>query len=90
MDVPTLPETHSGIPTYLLDKARATKEAVYNLKDNAADTAIPRRRSVPALPQGVTKDAFNTAIADLREQLGADHVEVVDQALRDGWYMERK
>ncbi|CAK7202050.1 hypothetical protein SEUCBS139899_004769 [Sporothrix eucalyptigena] len=88
-DVPTLPETHSGIPVYLLDKARATKQAVYDLKTNAGkDTAIPRRREVPALPQGVTAEAFQTAIADLRTLLGAEHVEVVDKALQDGWYME--
>ncbi|OAA65567.1 Vanillyl-alcohol oxidase, C-terminal subdomain 1 [Niveomyces insectorum RCEF 264] len=87
-DIPTLPESHAGIPLYLLDKARATKEAVYNLKDNAADTAIPRRRAVPALPQGVTPEVFAAAMAELREQLGPEHVEVIDQALRDGWYME--
>ncbi|CAK7225153.1 hypothetical protein SCUCBS95973_005764 [Sporothrix curviconia] len=88
-DVPTLPQTHSGIPVYLLDKARATKTAVYQLKSNGgASTAIPRRRAVPALPQGVTAEAFEAAMADLRTLLGAEHVEVVDQALRDGWYME--
>ena len=88
-DVPTLPETHSGIPVYLLDKARATKAAVYQLKDNAgANTSIPRRRAVPALPVGLNAKTFEVAIADLRSLLGSEHVEVVDQALKDGWYME--
>jgi hypothetical protein len=88
-DVPTLPETHSGIPVYLLDKARATKAAVYQLKDNAgANTDIPRRRAVPALPVGVTAETFQAAMSDLRGQLGSENVEVADQALKDGWYME--
>ncbi|KIH92527.1 hypothetical protein SPBR_02501 [Sporothrix brasiliensis 5110] len=89
-DVPTLPEAHSGIPVYLLDKARATKAAVYQLKTNAgADTDMPRRRAVPALPVGVTAETFQTAMADLRARLGgSEHVDIVDQALKDGWYME--
>lgn len=89
-DVPTLPETHSGIPAYLLDKARATKTAVYGLKSHGADTAIRRRREVPALPQGVSAEAFAAAMADLQTQLGAEHVQIVDGDLRDGWYMERE
>lgn len=38
-----------------------------------------------ALPQGINQATFRTAIAELRDRLGEEHVEFVTK-LDDGWY----
>ncbi|EMC92405.1 hypothetical protein BAUCODRAFT_78266 [Baudoinia panamericana UAMH 10762] len=85
-DTPTLPNTHSGIPTRLLDKARRAKTLIWQGRSVPA-SQIPRTE--PALPQGVSRTTFNTAIVELTQQLGAANVELNDKpAVDNGWYME--
>jgi hypothetical protein len=85
-DVPTLPGTHSGIPLYLLEKAQKAKEDIFGMQTKAQNA----RRRLPVVPQGIERDEFVKALAELKEQLGTDHVEINDKPLQDGWYMERQ
>ncbi len=80
-DVPTLPGTHSGIPTYLLDKARKTKEGIFEGRTKP----VKERQRLPVVPQGIERDDFIAALEDLKQQLGTDNVEVNDKPLKDGW-----
>lgn len=84
---PTLAEVHSGIPDKLLHKARRAKALILETRIDGDDTATknPRRTAVPP---GVSDIAFRKAIDTLRHTLGLENVELVDGALKDGWYME--
>ncbi|KAI0007142.1 putative vanilly-alcohol oxidase [Xylariaceae sp. FL0662B] len=79
-DVPLLSEKHSGIPDYLLEKAREAKADIFETRTK------PRlaRNRLPVIPQGVSEQVFFDALDELREQLGTDNVEVNDKPLRDG------
>ena len=48
-DVPTLPASHSGIPTYLLDKARKAKEGIFEGRTKPQN----ERQRLPVVPQGI-------------------------------------
>jgi hypothetical protein len=85
-EVPTLPEVHSGIPKYLLEKATRAKNSVL---EGSTKTQKERQR-LPVVPQGIEREEFLKALAELKEKLGAQHVEVNDKPLNDGWYMERQ
>ncbi len=80
-DVPTLPTVHSGIPPYLLDKAKEAKQGVFAGRTKAQN----ERQRLPVVPQGIERDDFMKALDELREQLGSEHVEVNDKPLKDGW-----
>lgn len=80
-DVPTLPGTHSGIPEYLLEKARKAKEGVFETRTKPQN----ERQRLPVVPQGIERDEFLKALAELKEQLGQEHVEINDKPLVDGW-----
>ncbi|KAK3897011.1 hypothetical protein C8A05DRAFT_39438 [Staphylotrichum tortipilum] len=80
-DVPTLPKVHSGIPPYLLDKAREAKQDVFTGWTKAQN----ERQRLSVVPQGIERDDFVKALDELREQLGAEYVEVNDKPLKDGW-----
>ncbi|KAK4155379.1 hypothetical protein C8A00DRAFT_13594 [Chaetomidium leptoderma] len=82
--VPTLPGSHSGIPPFLLDKAQRAKEGIFDGRTKPQN----ERQRLPVVPQGIERDDFVKALGELGEQLGAEHVEVNDKPLRDGWYME--
>ncbi|KAI0480975.1 hypothetical protein GGR56DRAFT_298912 [Xylariaceae sp. FL0804] len=93
--VPQLPETHSGIPDYLVEKARQAKAealAVRTTKAQQQQPGGPRKRGRRiAVPHGVAdEDALVAALGELRERLGGadDLVELNDKPLVDGWYME--
>ncbi|RYP46676.1 hypothetical protein DL768_007148 [Monosporascus sp. mg162] len=83
-DVPLLSEAHSGIPGFLLEKAREVKASV--LETRTKPHSSGKRLSV--IPPGVEEPVFLGALEELRKQLGADNVERNDKPLRDGWYME--
>ncbi|KAI2604813.1 vanillyl alcohol oxidase [Hypoxylon fragiforme] len=83
--VPTLQERHSGTPARLGEIAAAAKSRV--LENRTLPTAQPRKRSV-RLPPGVSLEKFEEAVKELKGALGAENVEVNDQPLVDGWYME--
>lgn len=80
-DVPTLPGTHSGIPVYLLEKARRAKEGIFETRTKPQN----ERRRLPVVPQGIERDEFLKALGELKEQLGQEHVEINDKPLKDGW-----
>ncbi|KAI1168518.1 hypothetical protein F5B18DRAFT_595420 [Nemania serpens] len=82
--VPLLSERHSGIPEWLLEKAQQAKAHVLSTATKPQGTK-PRTL---AYPLGVEKGIFDKAVDELREQLGAEHVALNDQPLKDGWYME--
>ncbi|TKA81040.1 hypothetical protein B0A55_02495 [Friedmanniomyces simplex] len=85
-DTPTLPNTHSGIPTRLLDKAKRAKTLIWQGRKVAA-SQIPRTE--PTLPQGISRSTFNKAISEITQTLGAENVELNDKpAVDNGWYME--
>jgi hypothetical protein len=77
---------HSGIPKNLEADAKVAKERLYSNK-TVPDT-VPRERDVPRLPPNTTRDKFDAAIAELRQRLGDEHVQLNDKPLVDGWYME--
>ncbi len=80
-EIPVLPATHSGIPTYLLDKAANANKAVFETRTKPQKP----RQKLPVIPQGIGEDAFFAALDELRAELGAQHVEVNDKPLKDGW-----
>ncbi|KAI0018965.1 hypothetical protein F4780DRAFT_793775 [Xylariomycetidae sp. FL0641] len=82
--IPLLSEKHSGIPANLLEKAKQAKADVLGVRTKEQSA----RKRGQVIPQGVTEDVFNHAMDELRDQLGAEHVEINDKPLDDGWYME--
>jgi hypothetical protein len=85
-DVPTLPASHSGIPTYLLDKARKAKEGIFEGRTEPQN----ERQRLPVVPQGIERDDFLKALAELQEQLGVEHLQINDKPLRDGWCVPQR
>ncbi|KAI0122377.1 putative vanilly-alcohol oxidase [Daldinia grandis] len=83
-DVPLLSEKHSGIPEFLLEKAREAKAGIFETRTKPKATRDRR----PVIPPGVEEQVFVTALGELGQQLGQDHVERNDKPLKDGWYME--
>lgn len=80
-DVPVLGQKHSGIPEYLLDKARDAKKGIFDTRTKPQN----ERSRLPVIPQGIDADKFFEALDELRQELGAEHVELNDKPLRDGW-----
>ena len=87
-ETPTLSQAHSGIPSRLLHKARKAKSLIYQGRTDPRPTTqnVPQ---LPVIPQGVSRPAFEKAIADLSTKLGAENVQVIEKLPKDeGWYME--
>lgn len=83
-DVPTLAHKYSGIPESLLDTARAAKKQTFGQRTKPQND----RQRLPVIPQGVEKENFFQALDALRQEIGADNVELNDKALRDGWQVD--
>lgn len=81
---PALSEKHSGIPARLAEKAQNAKSLIFDIA-----TKQPRKRQALAVPEGIEEPAFLKAIDELAQQLGKTNVELANQPLNDGWYMER-
>jgi hypothetical protein len=81
-DPPTLSQSYSGIPDRLLSRARDAKAQVY--KNLTKDAATARRRAA-AIPKGISREAFSSALTQLGNVLGEENVVVNDQPLVDGW-----
>jgi hypothetical protein len=81
-DPPTLELKYSGIPERLLEKARKTKQLVF--QNQTKESHTKRERDL-AIPKGVSKRAFSDAISELQGILGAQYVVLNDKALEDGW-----
>ena len=82
-ETPTLSESHSGIPQRLLQKATYAKSLIYDGK-SAPDT-VPLKRGL-AVPQGISKTAFLSAIDELATLIGAANVQLNDKQIKNGWY----
>lgn len=82
--IPDLGDKYSGVPARLAQEAIDAKSRLYSQK--TLPDSVSRRRT--ALPPGISQDAFEQAIAELRQSLGRENVEVNDKPLVDGWYME--
>ncbi|TFK47732.1 FAD-linked oxidase-like protein [Heliocybe sulcata] len=83
---PLFPATHSGIPERYVEQCKESKARIYSNK--TLPPSVPRAGELPVLPPDVDRDTFNKAIAELKESLGKEHVELNDKPLVDGWYME--
>jgi hypothetical protein len=83
---PLLSDKYSGVPKRLAGEAKRAKKLLYSNKN--VDESKSRSKEVPVLPPDVTREAFNAAIADLKNIIGEQLVEINDKPLVDGWYME--
>lgn len=85
--IPSLSTLYSGVPERLTQEAIAAKQRLFSNKTdyNASDendTKYP-------LPPDIDQATFDKAIAQLRNELGEENVELNDKdRLEDGWYME--
>ena len=85
-EIPTLSQSHSGIPARLLHKARKAKALIHNGRSTPAASELPR---LPVIPQGISRPTFEKAIVELSSQLSSENVSIVDKIPQDdGWYME--
>ena len=86
---PTLADTHSGLPDRLL--ALGTESKARLLSHRTLPESVPRRDGegeLPRIPPDTTRGEFDQAVAELRQILGDEHVEINDKPLVDGWYVE--
>ena len=83
--IPSLTQIHSGVPERLTQEAIAAKDRLLSRK--TVPDSVPRRRP-HSLPPDIDQTTFDTAISELKDSLGANHVEVNEKALEDGWYMQ--
>jgi hypothetical protein len=83
---PTLEESHSGIPSRLVDQAKRAKGLLFSRRTNSASTPAAGRGV--QLPPYTTQEKFDEAITKLKSVVGDQWVYVNDGALVDGWYME--
>ena len=87
--VPSAPvlssKIHHGVPGRLVREAASAKERLYSNK--TVGESKSRRRASP-LPPNLSREAYDEAIAELRQSLGEANVELNDKPLVDGWYME--
>lgn len=85
-DIPSLAQTHTGVPKRLSKEAVTVKDSLTALR--TLPPSVPRQGELPRLPPNTSREKFNKAIAALTSDLGASKVELNDKALVDGWYME--
>ena len=78
----------SGIPERLLPIAKSVKEKIWQGRTYEDSSTRQQGVELPVLPPDISRESFNTAIQELRKQIGEEHVILNDQPLTDGWYME--
>ncbi|OIW27080.1 glycolate oxidase [Coniochaeta ligniaria NRRL 30616] len=82
---PILEEVYSGAPSRLNEEAEATfSRMVSNRTLSKSDT----RKTGLVLPPDTSKEDFERAISDLQSKIGAEHVQINDKPLDDGWYLD--
>ena len=84
--IPSLDHNYSGVPPRLANEAKRAKTLLYSNKTSTSPE--DRKLETPRLPPDVTRETFDRAIAELRESVGAQNVEINDKPLVDGWYLE--
>lgn len=67
----------------LLDDARKARDA--NERNKTVEPVSGPRKL--ALPPDCTEERFHVAVKALRLLIGVENVDVVDQPLDDGWYL---
>lgn len=83
---PTTEDVYSGTPLRLSQEASRVKTLLHSSRTLPSKQ---ERRSALRLPPDVTLETFETAIEDLRTQIGTTNVTVIDAShLEDGWYLE--
>jgi len=82
--IPDLVSRYSGVPARLAQEAIDAKSRLYSQK--TLPDSVSRRRTT--LPPGVSREAFDRAVTELRQSLGHENVDLNDKPLVDGWYME--
>jgi hypothetical protein len=82
--IPSLSSIYSGVPE------RLAKEAIEARDRLRSQKTVPDfvSRKTWSLPPDVDQKAFDTAIADLKQVLGNENVELNEGPLLDGWYMQ--
>ncbi|KAI0602691.1 glycolate oxidase [Biscogniauxia sp. FL1348] len=83
--IPYLKDKYSGAPERLRKEAEEARDRVFS--NRTLPPSQPRKRPIH-LPPDVSAEAFEAAIKDLRNAIGAEYVQVTDQPLVDGWYIE--
>ncbi|KAI1504837.1 glycolate oxidase [Biscogniauxia marginata] len=83
--IPYLKDKHSGAPERLRKEAEAARDRLYS--NRTLPPSQPRKGPV-RLPPDVSPEGFEAAIKELRDAIGTDNVQITDQALVDGWYIE--
>ena len=71
------------MPPYLLEEAERVKVTIFETRNKPKSV----RQRLPVIPQGIEPERFFEALADLRGELGDEHVEVNDKPLKDGWFV---
>ena len=82
--IPSLSTLYSGVPDRLKQEAIAAKERLFSQKTSPASV----KRTRLALPPGIDQTSYDKAIAQLRQSLGEDNVQLNDKDLVDGWYLQ--
>jgi len=82
--IPDLATKYSGVPKRLITEAVDAKAKLYSHK-TLPESAVRRHIRVPP---GVSGEAFDAAIFELKEALGDGNIELNDKPLVDGWYMQ--
>jgi hypothetical protein len=80
-----------GAPARLKEFEKIIKKKVEDNTTAKLD-GLPRRElpdDLPVLPPGVSRGKFNAAIDELKKAIGPENVELNDEPLIDGWYLEQ-
>ncbi|XXH02587.1 hypothetical protein Hte_008965 [Hypoxylon texense] len=83
--IPSLQEKHSGAPKRLSQEAQDVRARLFS--NRTLPVSRPRKGPV-RLPPDVSPEEFETAVKELRGEIGDENVEVNDKDLVDGWYIE--
>ena len=70
---------NADAPPRLVDYAKEVKAKIDANYNKNFDGQKIREKELPVLPPNVSRQTFNTAIAELRQKIGAENVELNDK-----------
>jgi hypothetical protein len=70
---------NADAPPRLVDYAKEVKTKIDANYNKSFDGQKIREKELPVLPPNVSRQTFNTAIAELRQKIGAENVELNDK-----------
>lgn len=73
---------NADAPPRLTDYAKEVKAKIDANYTKNFDGQKIREKDLPVLPPNVSRQTFNIAIAELREKIGAENVELNDKVFR--------